>query len=129
AIRALVLRPDRETDWTPEDTASWSAYNEALVAWNRSRARNMALTRKYFGDEAAAALKRIQNDLGDLESQVAATYFGRTRSRNYLTRKNVGKKYLVISDRLLETDVVALTETMIERIQKQEVGALTTSNI
>ncbi len=124
AMWALVLRPDRDNDWTPEDAASWRAYNEQLVPWNRARARNLALTRKYFGDQAASALKQIQDDLGKLESQVSATYFGRTESRKFLTRQNVGKKYIPISDRLLDTEIVALTETMIDKIQLQEVGAL-----
>ena len=129
AMWALVLRPDRESDWTPEDAASWSTYNEQLTPWNRARARNLALTRKYFGDQAAEALKHIQDDLGKLETMVAATYFGRTESRKFLTRKNAGKKYLPISDRLLDTEIVALTEAMIDKIQLQEVGALSTSNI
>ena len=129
AMWALVLRPDRTKQWMPEDTATWTAYNEALAAWNRSKARNLALTHKYFGDAATVALKQIQDDLATLESRVAATYFGRVRSRDYLTAKNAGKQYVGISDRLLNTEIVALTEAMIGKIQKQEVGALTTSNI
>ena len=129
AMWALVLRPDREKQWTPEDKSAWQTYNTELVAWNKAKARNLALTKKYFGDKAARALKRIQADLAELESQVAATSYGRTRSRDYLTSKNTGAKYLKVSDKLLDKDIVSLTEEMIEKIQKQEVGALTTSNV
>jgi hypothetical protein len=129
AMWALVLRPDRKKQWMPEDSTTWAAYNQELASWNRSKARNRALTKKYFGDTAVVGLKQIQGDLATLESRIAATYFGRVRSRDYLTTRNVGKQYVGLSDRLLETDIVALTETMIEKIQKQEVGALTTSNI
>jgi hypothetical protein len=129
AMWALVLRPDRKKQWMPEDSTTWAAYNQELASWNRSRARNRALTKKYFGDTAVVGLKQIQGDLATLESRIAATYFGRVRSRDYLTTRNVGKQYVGLSDRLLETDIVALTETMIEKIQKQEVGALATSNI
>jgi hypothetical protein len=129
AMWALVLRPDRKKQWMPEDSTTWAAYNQELASWNRSKARNLALTEKYFGDAAMVGLKQIQDDLATLESGVAATYFGRVRGRDCLTTKNAGNQYLGVSDRLLETDIVALTETMIEKIQKQEVGALTTSNI
>lgn len=129
AMWALVLRPDRKKEWMPEDATTWAAYNEELASWNKSKARNLALTRKYFGDAAAVGLKHIQNDLATLESRVAATYFGRVRSSDHLTTKNIGKQYVGVSDRLLETDIVTLTETMIEKIQKQEVGALTASNL
>ncbi len=129
AMWALMLRPDREQDWTPEDVASWRAYNDNLVSWNRARARNLALTRKYFGDEAAVALKCVQEDLGKLESRISATYYGRTKSSKFLTRENLGKNYMATSDRLLESDIVALTEVMIDRIQMQEVGALKSARI
>ena len=129
AMWALVLRPDRKKQWMPEDSTTWAAYNQELASWNRSKARNLALTKKYFGDAAMVGLKQIQDDLATLESGVAATYFGRVGSRDYLTTKNAGKQYIGVSDRLLGTDIVALTETMIEKIQKQEVGALTTSNV
>ncbi len=136
AMWALVLRPDRKK-WRQEDHANWQAYNEALGPWNKSRARNRALTKKYFGEDTEQVLKEIQADLADLESKISATYFDRTDSDNYMTRKKDEKKaekksayvkFRDTSDRLLDVDIVALTETMIDRIQKQEVGALHGTN-
>ena len=140
AMWALVLRPDREKQWRAEDIATWKAYNKELVAWNNSRARNLALTRKYFGDNAAEELESIQVDLEKLERMVAATYFdrgdrqdeNRKKSRHYLgSIEDAQKKYLPICDTLLGHPgrIGELTEQMIEKIQKSEVGALATSNI
>ncbi len=127
---ALVLRPDRENEWKPEDHAAWKTYTEGLSSWNKSRSRNLALTGKYFGDEAAKGLRKIQKDLEDLEKRIDSNYFGRTEGEFFMTNKNASKgKFLATSKRLHKTDIVALTELMIDKLQKQEVGALRTTNI
>ncbi len=127
---ALVLRPDRDNEWKPEDNAAWKNYTEGLSSWNKSRSRNLALTGKYFGDEAAKRLKKVQGDLEDLEKKIDSNYFGREEGKSFMTSGNANhKKFLRTSDRLHKTDIVALTELMIDKLQKQEVGALTTTNV
>lgn len=130
AMWALVLRPDCAKEWKPEDHEAWKTYSEGLTSWKKSRARNIALTRKYFGTDAADRLKKIQECLEDLEDRIDSNYYERKDGRKFMKKGNASfKDFLKVSDQLHETEVVALTELMIDRLQKQEVGALRTTNI
>lgn len=132
---ALVLRPDREKEWRQEDLASWETYTQTRASWNKSRSRNLALTKKYFGENAADDLVSIQEDLDDLEQRINSNYFDRTQGEHFMVNKGTNKKAMkskgifIATSRRLRTSIVALSEFMIDKIQKQEVGALTTSNI
>ena len=137
---ALVLRPDREKKeddeekhWTPEDHASWTSYKEYLRPWNESKSRNLTLVRKYFGQGAAEQLEDIQERLEKLESRILATYYGRTKSRDYLDKNNKQRRFFGVwnpkGKPALPDVIAALTEDMVEKIQREEIGALRTSNI
>lgn len=127
---ALVLRPDQE-QWTTRDVASWEAYDKELASWNRARSRNLALTNKYFGDDVGAKLNKIQDDLKELETRINSNYFERKTGKWFMSNDQKKRKaytqkgkFLEISKRLLDKEIISLTEAMIEKIQKQEVGAL-----
>lgn len=101
------------------------------MAWNRARSRNLALTNKYFGIEAGSKLNQIQEDLKELETRINSNYFERETSEWFMSNDQKNKKaysqkgkFLEISNRLLDTEITSVTEAMIEKIQKHEVGVL-----
>ena len=129
-----MLRPD-QTQWATRDVANWEAYDKELASWNRSRSRNLALTNKYFGADAGVKLNQIQEDLKELEMRINSNYFERKTGKSFMSNDQKNRKaysqkgkFLEISNRLIDKEIIYLTETMIEKIQKQEVGVLGSSD-
>jgi len=113
---------------TPEDQATFKAYQAALMKWESAKSTTLAQMEMYFGADCAATLKKIQRDFEILSSQVDASFFKRATSRFFIedkegSKNDFRKKYFNVWNRLI-AEMTVLSKEMIRQIQYEEVGSL-----
>ena len=110
-----IADPDRTSGTL---TTRWDAYREALFAWNENLNRNLALTQRYFGNEARDKLEnQIAEGFRELGSLLEGSGYPaglEGRMERYHHRQEIADR---VNNQVYDFDIM-----LIESIQAGSIG-------